>query len=462
MADLFTSLSTAARALEAQRFALDATGQNIANVNTPGYSRRVVDFAAVPPYDKYSAGSGVTVSDLRSQRDLLIERRLDQESTAAHRETALAGALGLAELALGTSGASVDSRLSEFFDSFSRLADNPMSPVARQEVVLQGQNLASAIRGTYDRLAEARRDANTRIGTAIGEINAIAARIAAINESIAIAGQDPAGLHMADEQASLARQLATLTDINVLHRPGGGMDIDIAGGRALVVGTTSYDLVGTMAGGDGMLQVSINGTDITQEITGGQIGGLLVARDQRIPTYLAALDEQAYALADTVNTIHAAGYDLDGDTGQNFFGFSTAISGSTGAARALIVDPAITSDPTRIAAAGAPLPADNQAARALADARDSRVLNGGTATLSEGWGNFVYRVGRDVQTARQESAMRQEVVLQVETLRDQVSGVSLDEEAMQLMRYQRAYEANARFFSVVDETLDMLLNALAR
>lgn len=462
MADLFTSLGTAARALEAQRFALDATGQNIANVNTPGYSRRVVDFAAVPPYDQYSAGSGVTVADLRSQRDLLIERRLDQENIAAHRETALAGALGLVELALGKSGASVDSRLSEFFDSFARLADDPMSPVARQEVVLQGQNLAASIRGTYDRLSEARRDANTQIGTALSEINAIATRIAAINESIAIAGRDPAGLHMADEQAALARQLATLTDINVLHRPDGGMDIDIAGGRALVVGNTHYDLVGTMAGPDGMLQISINGSDITQEITGGQIGGLLVARDQRIPTYLTTLDEQAYALAETVNTIHAAGYDLDGDTGQNFFGFSTAISGSTGAARALIVDPAIVSDPTRIAAAGAALPADNQVARALADARDAKVLNGGTATLAEGWGNFVYRVGRDVQNARQESAMRQEVVLQVETLRDQVSGVSLDEEAMQLMRYQRAYEANARFFSVVDETLDMLLNALAR
>jgi flagellar hook-associated protein 1 FlgK len=90
------------------------------------------------------------------------------------------------------------------------------------------------------------------------------------------------------------------------------------------------------------------------------------------------------------------------------------------------------------------------------------VLEGGTATLSEGWANFVYRMGRDLQTAQQEAAMRQEVVLQVETLRDRVSGVSLDEEAMNLMRYQRAYEANARFFSVIDETLDILLNAFAR
>jgi len=462
VADLFTSLNTAARALEAQRFALDATGQNIANVNTPGYTRRVVDFAAVPPYDKYSAGSGVEVKDLRSQRDLLIERRLEQETTAAHRETALADALGVVELALGTSGNSVDTRLSAFFDSFSRLADSPTSPVARQEVALQGESVAAAIRETYGRISDARRGANTRLGTTIEEINAIAARVAALNESIAIAGADPAGLHMADEQSRLVRQLAELTDINVLHRPGGGLDVDISGGRALVVGNTQYALVGSATGPDGMLRVSINGTDITQEMTGGRAGGLLVARDQRIPAYLATLDDQAYALATAVNTIHAAGYDIAGNTGQNFFAFSSPIVGPTGAAQALIVDPAITGDPNRIAAAAAALPGDNQTARALADARNARVLDGGTATLSEGWGNFVYRTGRDLQTARQEAAMRREVVLQVETLRDQVSGVSLDEEAMQLMRYQRAYEANARFFSVIDETLDMLLNAMAR
>ena len=191
-------------------------------------------------------------------------------------------------------------------------------------------------------------------------------------------------------------------------------------------------------------------------------GNVLIARDQHIPGYLASLDDQALALAETVNTIHAAGYDLDGNTGPDFFAFSFAITGSEGAARALIVDPAITANPSRIGAAGAALPGDNQVARALSDARDARVLDGGTATLSEAWGGFVYRVGRDVKSARQESAMRAEVMQQVETLRDQVSGVSLDEEAMHLMKYQRAYEANARFFRVIDQTLDVLMSTITR
>jgi flagellar hook-associated protein 1 FlgK len=448
--------------MEAQRIALDVTGQNIANVNTPGYTRRVVDFSAIPPSSQYSAGDGVVARDIRSQRDVLLERRLEQETMASSREAALAEALGVAELALGTGEASIDTRLSAFFDSFARLADNPTSPVARQDVALQGASLAAAFRDTADRLASARRDANTQLGAALDEINALASRIAVLNESLSTAANDPARLHIADQQGQLVRQLSELADVRVLQRPGGGIDIDIADGRPLVVGQTAYSLSGTATGPDGMLQITIEGADITGELTGGKAGGLLIARDGRIPAYLAQLDEQAYALAQTVNGIHAAGYDLGGATGQPFFAFSTTITPPAGSAGALIVDAAVSADPARIAAAGVALPGDNQVARAMADARDARVLAGGTATLGEAWGNLVYRVGRDVQSARQEASMRSEVTRQVEALRDQVSGVSLDEEAMNLMKFQRAYEANARFFRVIDQTLDMLLSTVAR
>ena len=263
MADLFSSLTTAARSLEAQRFALDATGQNIANASTPGYTRRVVDFAAVPPYTADSAGSGVEVAGIRSQRDLLIERRLEQETTAAQREAALADSLGVVELALGSPGSSIDGELTEFCDSFARRADSPTSPVARREVAQQGESLARAIRQTAGQLEQARRDANERLGAALDEINALAERIAALNDSIGAAGADTAGLHMADEQAQLVRELSGLIDIRVLRRPQGGVDIDVADGRALVVGSNQYSLVGTASGADGMLQVSINGTNIT-------------------------------------------------------------------------------------------------------------------------------------------------------------------------------------------------------
>jgi flagellar hook-associated protein 1 FlgK len=461
VADLFSSLTAAARALEAQRFALDVAGQNIANVNTPGYSRRVVDLQAVPPTHQRDAGRGVEVAGIRAQRDRLIERRLRQETSSAEREAAVATLLGIAERALGAPGKGLDARLNEFFDSFARLADAPTSAVARQQVLLQATELARTFRDTAGQFAAVRRDADQRIGESVDEINEIAARLATLNEAISGNATTGAALHFADEQAVLIERLATLTDISVINRADGGVDVDIAG-RTLVVANTAYALTATPAGAQGHLAVSIGGSDVTSQLTGGTLGGAIAVRDVDIPAYQQALDEQAFALANAVNAIHSAGFDSNGNTGQNFFAFSTPPVGAAGAAAALIVDPAVAADPSRIAAAEAALAGDNRAARDLADVRNALLLDGGTATLGDAWGQLVFDVGRDLQRATHETSMRQQIVLQLQSLRDQVSGVSLDEEAMQLMKFQRAYEANARFFAVVDETLETLLATLGR
>ena len=129
MSDLFGILSSTARSLEAQRMGLDVTGQNIANINTPGYSRRVVDIAAVPPPDRQSAGGGAEVQSIRSERDRLIERRLGLETSGAERYATMADELGMVESSLGTGDASLDTRLNDFFDSLSQLADRPTDAV---------------------------------------------------------------------------------------------------------------------------------------------------------------------------------------------------------------------------------------------------------------------------------------------------------------------------------------------
>ena len=461
MADLFSSLTAAARALEAQRFALDVTGQNIANVNTPGYARRVVDLHAVPPTNQHEAGRGVQVAGIRAQRDRLIERRLRQETSGTEREAAMATLLGIAERALGGPGEGIDARLNEFFDSFARLADAPTSAVARQQVLLQATELARAFRETTAQFSALQRDADRRIAANVDEINDIAARLATLNGAISANSATGAALHFADEQATLIERLAALTDISVIDRADGGVDVDIAG-RTLVVANTAYALTATAVGAQGQLAVSIGGADVTSQLTGGTIGGAIAVRDVNIPAYQQALDEQAFALANAVNAIHAAGYDLNGNTGQNFFAFSTAPIGVAGAAAALIVDPDVAADASRIAAGDEPLAGANRAARDLANVRNALLLDGGTASLGDAWGQLVFSVGRDLQHATQETSMRQQILLQLQSLRDQVSGISLDEEAMQLMRFQRAYEANARFFAVVDETLETLLATFGR
>ena len=133
-----------------------------------------------------------------------------------------------------------------------------------------------------------------------------------------------------------------------------------------------------------------------------------------------------------------------------------------GAARLIAVDPTIAGDSRRIAAAGVNEVGDNTVAQGLANLRDALVLDGNSATLVDGWSSLAYRVGRDTRSAIDGQAAQADIVQQIDALRDSVAGVSLDEEAVQMIKFQRAYEANARFFSTIDQTLDILFSIVGR
>jgi flagellar hook-associated protein 1 len=454
---LFTSLLSASRALEAQRYGLDVAGQNIANVNTPGYSRRTIDLAALAPHGAGSAGGGVEAVGVRALRDRLLETRMLQEIPAQHREVAMSSALSVVEAAIGTPGSSIDKSLQNFYDGFARLAEAPVSATVRQDVLLQADALAGSFRDMATRLESARRDTDQQVRSTTEEINSLTEQIRAMNASIAAMPSPESSLHLRDDQAQLVRRVSELVDVQVLDRPEGGVDLMIGNGQPVVVGQTRYD-VALSSTPTGYAALSINGTTVTSEITGGRLGGLLQVRDISIPDYQTRLDDLAFEVANQVNTIHGAGFDQSGAAAGNLFGFSTPPIGTA----ALVVDPAVAADPRLVAAAGIANGGDNQAARDIAALREQRVLNGNTATLSDSWGQLVYRVARDTKAATDESTSRKAIVDQVEALRDQISGISLDEEAMHLIKFQRAYEANARFFSAIDQTIGMLLETVAR
>ena len=301
-----------------------------------------------------------------------------------------------------------------------------------------------------------------RVVATVADINGLTDRIARLNGVITSIPDPSASLHAIDEQRELVRQLSELTDVQVTWRSEGGVDVDSASGKALVIAGTAYQLTVPTGGVGGKHSVALQGTDVTASLTGGRLGGLLTVRDTTLPGYLQALDDQAFRLASAVNTAHAAGYDLDGNAGQALFTFSTAPQGSSGAASALQVNAAVAANSRLVAAAGAAAPGDNQNARALAALRDAPLMANGTATLVESWGQFVATAGRDIQGASQERDVRTEIVGQLQSLRDQVSGVSLDEEALNLTKYQRAYEANARMFQAVNDAIQVLFDTIGR
>jgi flagellar hook-associated protein 1 FlgK len=454
---LFGTLTSASRSLDAQRFGLDVVGQNIANVNTSGYTRRTLDLAAIPPTSNLSAGGGVEVQGVRSIRDALLERRLWQELPARSMQSAMANSLSVVEVALGDAGASIDQKLTAFFDSFARLAEDPTSATSRQEVLLQGQSVASGFSDMVSRLNTAQRDVDTRIRGDVDQVNALVSQIASLNASIGGASGSGADVQtLKDQQNEAVKTLAGLLNVHVMQREDGGLDVTFGQGRPLVIGASNFSITATPTGPSGLVTLTdANGVDVGGEIAAGSLGGYLTIRDTTIPGYVSRLDDIAYAFAGQVNTIHEAGFDLTGAAGLPFF---TPLAAAAGAASAITVNAAVAGDPNLVVAAGVAAAGDNQAARDMADLRDERVMFGNTATLHDAWGRLVYQAGSDTRYARLEERSRGEIVLQIEALRESVSGVSLDEEAANMIKFQRAYEANARFFTTIDQAIETLID----
>jgi flagellar hook-associated protein 1 FlgK len=448
---LLGSLQSAARALEAQSYGLEITGQNIANVNTAGYTRRSVTFAETVAYP------GVDIEGVTAARTPLIDARLWHEQPAASQQGAIADNLAVVESSLGTVGSSLDKNLADFYSAFSSLAQNPTSSTARSQVVAAGQTLASAFNSMSGRISKAQADADVQVRSAVDQVNTLAARIASLNTQLS--GAEPAtSAALRDQMGDSLSALSQLIDFSTITHDDGSVDVAIGNGHALVSADNVTKLTMSSAPPQGFAAIASGGTDVTADISGGSLGGVLRVRDTLVPGYLNQLDQLASGVVSTVNAAHQAGFDLNGTAGVPFF---TPLASVAGAAKNMSVNSAIVADPRLVAAAGTTSAGDNQAARAIANLQDA-ALPGGTASPLAAWGAMVSQVGSDIRTAQQEQTSRDDVVRQLQNLRDQTSGVSLDEEAAAMMKFQRAYEANARFFNVVNETFDMLTTMVAQ
>lgn len=452
MSGLLDSLSAAAASLQAARLGIDVAGQNLANVNTPGYSRRTVLLSEVPPTDPMNAGRGVAVTGVQAQRDPFIDARIHAETQGGAFDSAVLDGLTEIEAAVGLPGQSLDATLASFFDAFSTLASDPTSVTARDGVVVQGQQFALAVRTMNDRFNSARSDADTSLKSAVEEVNYLASEVATLNAAIVNGGTQVESLR--DERDVAITKLSQLIGVNATPTSDGTVDVTVGSGRALVIGTSAFPLT-TSTTPSGFTEVESGGVDITAELPSGRVGGLLAVRDRIVPGYQARLDQLAYDVSTEVNALHGSGFDANGAAGGDFF---SPLSGATGAAGALAVDAAVVADSRLVVASGTGAPGDNQTARAIAALRDARVVNSSSATPTEAWAQLAYRVGADVARSRASGQSHDEVLRQLDILRAQVSGVSMDEEAANLMRFQRAYEANARYFSTIVDTIDAMLN----
>ncbi len=453
----FSSFEIGRRALNASQLGINITGQNIANVNTPGYSRRRVQLAesAHNGFNGQTLGTGVTVAGIQTFRDNFIQSRIQTETGIAGRLTARRDALAPVEVALqGSANGGIQNAMNGFFGAFRDLEANPNSVPLRSLVAQKGAALASAFQTTRTRLDDLRRGTDAQIRTTVEQVNTLSETVANLNSqihSIESGGGDASALR--DQRGEVVNQLSELTGARSTENSDGTVTLTIGEGRPLVVGDTAFALKANNTPPLGLATITIDGQPAV--FNEGAIAGLQSAITET-SKQIDDLDGLAAAVVQRVNDLHSSGTDLDGNAGTNFFNNAPPVTAAN-----ISINPAITGNPRLVVASPLTQPGQTGTiAGQIANLLTDQNTTVGTRTGSFGsiFGSMLSEAGEQVSQADNDLQTQAVVLAQAIAQRDSVSGVSLDEEAINLMQYQKAFEAAARFIKVADEMTQMILS----
>jgi flagellar hook-associated protein 1 FlgK len=535
---LFGLFDIAKSAIFASQTALTVTSQNIANVNTPGFSRREALFAIASPVilGGNLLGNGVTISGIKRDYDKFIQTQLWGQYQNYGRSSALDQTLSEVEQVFNeANNIGLATPLTDFFNAWQGVATNPEG-FAERSVLLQKANaLVSVAKQMELGITDTLKNMNGSIDPTVDRINAISSDIAAINSKIVqveAGSQVENANDLRDQRDVLLNELSNLVDFNSYEDKNGSMTI-MVGMRNLVSGVTSNSLsTRTNEGGDKNLY--LDGMNITGNVRKGQLGGLISVRDNIRTNSLDGLRRLIASVITETNILHGAGYGLDGTTGNDFFtplqlstrdfspgaditatitdpaqltldeysiqfdasgnylvynkqngtlvtsgafsgapisfdGIETSITGTVTSTDKFTVSPladviknfgVAISDQDKIAAASsdAALPGDNSNALSMAQLSGNAIANLGGATFSSYYGGLVSTIGSMSKAASDSLTFDGNLLSELNNRRESLSGVSLDEEATNLMKFQRSFEAGAKMIQVTDELLQTLLN----
>lgn len=470
MSGLFTTLNSSVKALNAHSRAIETAGKNLANVNNAAYARQRVIYGdrgtVVTPEGAQSLG--LEALGVQQLRDTLLDRQVTREIALKSMFETEQSALERAEAGLGqnidrsTAASAAGSNAStgglaaaidDFFNAFQGLAARPTDAGERQTLLQKAAILVDRFQLTDGRLAQAQTDIDTSIANDVSEVNRLLSTIADLNAQIGrIEIGNPGGaIDLRDQRQARIEELAAKIPFEVRDTTDGQVSLvmrDAANAEVVLV-----DLAAVTG------PVTFTGTGLTAgspatavEIASGSIRGALNARDGAIQTLRSDLDLLARQLATSVN----AAYNPAG-AGANFFSATSLTAGS------LRLESGLDSLSLR---AGTGSAGDNSLALAVAglatksfSAAAGDVIDG---TLGQHYARAVSNLGQALASASARAEDQGNIERLVRTQRDSVSGVSLDEEMADLVRYQRAFQASSRVFSVVDELLDTVVNRLGR
>jgi len=472
-----TIFDIASSGIAAQRLAIEVTGENIANVNTTGYSRQevVLENRPVNSASGVPLGGGVQVQTVRRAYDGMLQQQIVNGNATYQQNLTRQKALEQIQPAfneLASDG--LGQAMENFFGAWQDLSANPAGSAERQALLSRSQTLVDTFHQMNQSLSTVANTADNNLAGVSAEVTDHARTLALVNSQILTTnslGGTPNEL--LDQRDLLLRQISEKVGITTTLASDGTASVALAGGEQLVSGT-SYSTLYTSAGATGN-QIRISGlgspppannpasdADVSATVGGsgnslGEIGGLLQVRDSIVPGYLGKLNEMATNLVSSVNALHTAGYGLDGSTGNNFFA-----PAGTGAAS---IELAAGFSAAKIAAAfptatdPAPTSTGNNAntLRIAAIQQTGFAFSTGSATLDGFYSSMVGGVGIDTEGARNLTGQGASFLKQLNALRESNSAVSLDEELTNLTRYQRAFQGSAKVINAATDMLDVVL-----
>lgn len=474
MRSTFMGLETARRGLSTQQYALETTGNNIANANTPGYTRQRVNFVPTEPYPPTGMnrpelpgqlGTGVKAGSVQRVRESFLDLQYRQENTKYGYWNARSEALARMEEILNEPSEEGLSRvLDRFWQSLQDLATTPSDPGARSVVKERGLAVADTFHYLSQSLLTLRGNIEYDIEVTVKEINSIAVQIDNINKQIA--GIEPHGYlpnDLYDERDRLLDRLSEIVDIKVDYKKYDEKRFPLA------EGLVSVTIVGTghqLVDGRGLTYTEI---DTSIEVR-GQTGKLNALKEMydKYTEMINNLDEMAYAFVKEFNAVHREGYTLETDasgdkvTGIDFF-LEFADGEIEGAARNIKLDDKILESLDYIAASRSGAVGNGDNALRLAEVKNQTVTLDGKLqgkTIQGFFQEIIGELGVNAQEANRMKANTDALRTTVDVRRESVSGVSLDEEMINLVRFQHAYNASARMVTTIDQILDKIINGM--
>ncbi len=465
-------MNTGRSGMVAAKAAIATTGHNIANANVEGYSRqRVQQTTDVPRAigPKAFIGTGTLISRVDRLNDPYIEKQirnatrdlanLEEKDIALKQTEDIFNEMG---------GDGLNRLISRFFNEFRKLENEPSSEAVRQSVREASQSMINDFHRIRKELEGVRTHIDSRLEGHVAEINALTEEVKDLNIKIKtqeVGGASPNDL--LDQRDQALKKLASYMDLSMHTDTDGGYIVDIRGVGPLITGGAAEkfsvhrspaDERGKPEGAYDIKSTASALAVVTHQLQGGKLGGLLEVRDQTLSQVMERLDDLASTIVDSVNEIHQQGFTRNGAQGVSFFK-PIEINQASSAANFIELSDSIQSSVNNIAAAAAPSsPGDNRIAIAISRLQYQPLLEGGRATVDDYYNSIVSNVG--VASARTRSALTQQkdIHTQLNKMRDQIAGVSIDEETANLLQFQHVFDASAKVIQVADEMLKTVLD----